>query len=225
MSRRRGSQSPRAFRGSPPQIRDRRRRVAERLRVRARAGDPPCKARASARRPTRDWNATDQRSAGSARRAATSRAVAWHCSPYGSPCRRIAARDAVKREQQVIEGRARGGDARRERRDVIGFCVIVLDQEPLGRRAPARESRVHPVERRGGRRRRVLRVEREHDESPDACRLQLLQRMVDRGIAVGHAHGDGRRLARQGRELCASARVSASVPVRRGEPAGVQISR
>ena len=114
---------------------------------------------------------------------------------------RVALRDAVEGKQQVVERRARRADARCKRFDVAGFGVVFLDREPCGRRGPARERRVHAVERCGGRGRRVLRIERQHDDPRRAGGAQLVERVADGGIAVGHAHGDHGRLGLLFREL------------------------
>ena len=136
----------------------------------------------------------------------------------------IAPRDAVEGEQQVIAGRRRG-DGGGERRDVIRFRVIILDQRQRRRLRPSRDRGLHAVGDRGRRRRGILRIERQHDQPADSRSAERVERRGDGRIAVGHADataGAGETDAcRRRSTACASARVCTSS----GEPASVQISR
>ncbi len=100
----------------------------------------------------------------------------------------------------MVERRARRADARRERVDVPRLGMVVVDHEPRRRGRPAREGRVHAIERRGGRRRRILRIERQHDDPGRSRGTQSVECVADRWIAVGHSHRDRGRLGLVRRE-------------------------
>ena len=79
-------------------------------------------------------------------------------------------------------------DALRQRGDVAGVVVIAVDEAPFGQRALAPAPLSHLVEHGGRRRGAVLRIQRQHQDMLDARRLQLVERRVDRRIAVAHRH-------------------------------------
>ena len=138
----------------------------------------------------------------------------------------VAPRDRMEREQQVlapvrlpVRGHAVG-----DRLLVAVERPVLVDEAQFGHPAPGRQLARDELEdaARGGR--RVLRVERYHQQALHVLRPHPFERGADRRLAVGHRQLDLRRRRRG--ERAAARRVPAASPrdsTSSGEPAGVQI--
>ena len=74
--------------------------------------------------------------------------------------------------------------------DVGRLVVIVADETQLRHPAPALQMRSDAVEDRCRGRAGILRVQRQHDESPHAGAAQLLERSGNAGRTVRHPERD-----------------------------------
>ena len=110
--------------------------------------------------------------------------------------RQGAPRHAVEAQHQLVGSPVQCPvvvDALRERADVAGVVVVVVDEAHLGQVANFLRPLVDRVVHACGRRRRVLRVQRQDEHARHALGLQRVEHRGRRGVAVAHrvAHRDG----------------------------------
>src|ERR1700690_1051593 len=86
-------------------------------------------------------------------------------------------------------------DLLRERIEIAGVAMIVIDEPSFGEPAPACQRRDGPIEYGSGRRRTILRIERQHEQTFDVLLGEPLNRARNIGVSIGHCEFDSDTVA------------------------------
>ena len=109
----------------------------------------------------------------------------------------VALRDRVERKHQVLAATLAptGGNAVGDRGEIAFVLPVLVHEAQFRHPAPGAEFVRHHCKNAAGRRRRKLRIQRQHHEPLDVARAQPGKRRLDRRLAVAHCELDGHAVA------------------------------